>query len=226
MADKAQNQDQLEQIGDSLTKVERFVEDNKKTVLYVVAVIVLLICGFFAYKKLYLEKQQNKALSEMWAAEAQFRADSFNIALYGNDNVTGFEDIINEYGRTKAGNTCKYYAGVCALRLGKYEEAVDYLESFSTDDPILEPLSIGLLADAYSELGEYGKAVKKYEKAASVADNELISPRFLLKAGLHYEKLGDYASALKAYTKIQKDFNGAPEANSIEKYITRVQLKQ
>ena len=27
------------------------------------------------------------------------------IALYGNENVTGFVDIISEYGRTKAGNT-------------------------------------------------------------------------------------------------------------------------
>ena len=48
MAEEVQNQDQIEKIGDSLTKVERFVEDNKKTILIVVAVIAVLICGFFA----------------------------------------------------------------------------------------------------------------------------------------------------------------------------------
>ena len=56
MAEEVQNQDQIEKIGDSLTKVEKFVEDNKKTILIVVAVIAVLICGFFAYKNLYLNK--------------------------------------------------------------------------------------------------------------------------------------------------------------------------
>ena len=119
MAEDTQNQDQLEQIGSSLTKVEQFVENNKKTVLYVVAAIVVVICGVFAYKNLYLDKQQDKALAAMWPAENQFRIDSFHIALYGNENVTGFIDIVDEFGSTKAGNTARYYAGCCAMRLGE-----------------------------------------------------------------------------------------------------------
>lgn len=226
MAEEVQNQDQIEKIGDSLTKVERFVEDNKKTILIVVAVIAVLICGFFAYKNLYLNKQQEKALAAMFPAENQFRADSFHIALYGNENVTGFVDIISEFGRTKAGNTACYYAGCCAMKLGEYEDAVKYLKKFSTDDPILEPLSIGLLGDAYCELQEYGKAVAKYQKAADKADSEQMSPYFLKKAGLVFEEMGKFDEAVKMYTKIKEDYSGSSEAGSIDKYITRANLRK
>ena len=226
MAEEVQNQDQIEKIGDSLTKVEKFVEDNKKTILIVVAVIAVLICGFFAYKNLYLNKQQEKALAAMFPAENQFRADSFHIALYGNENVTGFVDIISDYGHTKAGNTACYYAGCCAMKLGEYEDAVKYLKKFSTDDPILEPLSIGLLGDAYCELQEYSKAVSKYKKAADKADNEQMSPYFLKKAGLVFEEMGKFDEAVKMYTKIKEDYSGSSEAGSIDKYITRANLRK
>lgn len=226
MAEETQNQGQIEQITDSLNKVEKFVEDNKKSILYAVAVIVVLICGFFAYKNLYLGKQQDKALAAMWQAENQFRADSFHIALYGNENVTGFIDVVDEYGSTKAGNTARYYAGCCAMRLGEFETAVEYLEDFSTNDPILESESVCLLGDAYCELENYSTAVSLYEKAAKVADNESLSPRCLMKAGLVYEKMGKYDKAIAAYEKIKKEFNGVPEAASVDKYITRAQLKK
>ncbi|MCQ2960246.1 MAG: tetratricopeptide repeat protein [Bacteroidales bacterium] len=227
MAEEIQNQEQLEeQIGDSLTKIEKFIEDNKKVVVATIAVVVVLICGFFAYKNLYLDKQQDKALAAMFQAENQFRADSFHIALYGNENVTGFVDVIDEYGNTSAGNTACYYAGICAMRLGEFEDAIKYLEDFSTNDPIVGPESIALLGDAYAELEDYKKAASKYEKAAKKADSELLSPIFLMKAGKAYEKIGDNGSAVKAYTKIKEDYNNSPEAASIEKYITRAQLKK
>lgn len=226
MAGEAQNQDQLEQIGSQLTKVEQFIEDNKKVVLCTVGVVVLLICGVFAYKNLYLDKQQDKALAAMWQAENQFRADSFHIALYGNENVTGFEDIVDEFGNTKAGNTARYYAGCCAMRLGEFETAIKYLSDFSTDDAIIESEAICLLGDAYSETENYKKAVSLYKKAAKVADNELLSPRYLMKAGLTYEKLGEYDDAVEAYQKIKEQYDGTQEASSIDKYITRAKLKK
>ena len=230
MAEESQNVGQLEQISDSVSKIEKFFNDNKKTVIIVVSAVVVLICGFFAYKNLYLVKQQDKALAEMWQAQRAFDQDSFQIALNGNENITGFVDIIDQYSNTKAGNTAYYYAACCAMKLADsahtdyYEDAVKYLKKFSTDDPILEPLSIGLMGDAYCELNELSKAVSKYEKAAKVADNETLSPLFLQKAGLVYEKLGKYGDALKVYTKIKEEYDGSQQAASIDKYITRANL--
>lgn len=224
MAEETQNLDQLEQIGDSLTKVEKYVEDHKKVLLTIVAVIAILICGFFAYKNLYLKKQQDKAMAAMWQAELQFRADSFQIALYGNENVTGFADVVEEFGRTDAGNIARYYAAECAMKLGEYEEAIKYLKKFSCDDPIIGPMSIGLLGDAYSELGNYQDAVSKYEKAAKVADNEILSPIYLSKAAVVYEKLEKYGEAIKVYEKLKKDYSNSEAGGMADKNIARAQL--
>lgn len=226
MAEETQNQGQLEQIGDSLTKVERYVEDHKKVILSIVAVIAVLICGFFAYKNLYLKKQQDKALAAMWQAEIQFRADSFQIALYGNETVTGFADVVDEFGSTKAGNTARYYAGVCAMKLGQFDDAVKYLKKFSCDDPIIEPMAIALLGDAYSELGKYDDAISKYKKAANVADNEILSPIYLEKEAIVYEKLGKYSEAIKVYEKIKEDYSNSEAGRMAEKNITRAQALQ
>lgn len=224
MAEETENL--TEQIGESVGKVESFVETHKKPLIIGIAVVVLVICGFFAYKKLYIPKKQSEAVSAMWQAQQMFQIDSFNIALYGNENVTGFEEIVKKYGNTPAGNTANYYAGVCAMNLHEFKAAIDYLDDFSTDDPILEPLAIGLQGDAYSELEKYSKAVSYYEKAAKVADNELVSPRFLVKAGIAYEKMGKYSDAVRVYTKVKTDYNASLEANTIEKYIVRAQMKK
>lgn len=221
MAEETENL--TEQIGESVNKVEQFVENNKKSLIIGGVVVVLLICGFFAYKNLYLGKKQSEALAAMWPAQVQFSRDSFHIALYGNENVTGFEDIVKEYGNTKAGNTANYYAGVCALNLGEFDAAIDYLKDFSTDDLMLEPLAAGLVGDAYSEKEEYSKAASQYEKAAKIANNESMSPYFLMKAGRAYEKIGKNSDAVKVYSKIKSDFDGSQESRDIEKYITRAQ---
>ncbi len=223
MAEETENL--TEQIGDSVNKVEQFVEKNKKSLIIGGVVVVLLICGFFAYKNLYLGKKQSEAMAAMWPAQMQFSKDSFHIALYGNENVTGFEDIVKEYGNTKAGNTANYYAGVCALNLGEFDAAIDYLDDFSGDDLMLKPLAVGLIGDAYSEKEEYAKAASQYEKAANIADNESMSPYFLMKAGRVYEKMGKNSAAVKVYTKIKSDYNSSMEARDIEKYITRASAK-
>ncbi|MCQ2606098.1 MAG: tetratricopeptide repeat protein [Bacteroidales bacterium] len=223
MAEETENL--TEQIGDSVNKVEQFVEKNKKSLIIGGVVVVLLICGFFAYKNLYLGKKQSEAMAAMWPAQMQFSKDSFHIALYGNENVTGFEDIVKEYGNTKAGNTANYYAGVCALNLGEFDAAIDYLDDFSGDDLMLKPLAVGLIGDAYSEKEEYAKAASQYEKAANIADNESMSPYFLMKAGRVYEKMGKNSAAVKVYIKIKSDYNSSMEARDIEKYITRASAK-
>ena len=189
-----------------------------------VVAIAVLICGFFAYKNLYVAKQERAALAAMYPAQNQYAIDSFHIALYGNENVTGFEDIVKEYGSVC--NVSYFYAGSCAIHLGEFQAAIDYLEDFSSKDPILQPEALCLIGDAYSELENYKKAASYYEKAAKVADTELLSPRFLIKAGLVYEKMGAYSDALKAYNTIKEKYSGAQEMNAVEKYITRAQLRK
>ncbi len=215
----------VETIEQTLSKTEQYIENNQKMLTIIIVGILIIIGGYLAYMKLYLKPLETEAISQMFAAEQYFEKDSFQLAIDGDGNMPGFIDIIDEYGSTKAGNLSNYYAGICYLRLGQYDDAIEYLESFSSDDIMLSAVSIGAIGDAYMEKGETQTAVEKYLNAAKTNPNEFSTPIFLMKAGRAYEILGDYKNALVQYQAIEKDYNQSSEGRTIEKYIIQAKLK-
>ena len=161
----------------------------------------------------------------MFMAENFFAKDSFNLALNGEGDVLGFLDIIEKYGSTPSGNLANYYAGLCYLYNGDYNNAIKYLEKFSSDDLVFNSLAKSNIGDAYMQLGDYKKAADYYKKAANEDTNELTAPIILMKAGLAFEKANDYKSALTMYERIEKEFTSSMEFRDIEKYITRTKEK-
>jgi tetratricopeptide (TPR) repeat protein len=202
-------------------KVEHFYEDNKKNINIAIIALVVLIGGYIGYKKLYLEPKEVEAQKEVFMAQKYFEIDSFDLALIGNGTFKGFTDIASEYSGTKVGNLAHYYAGICHLRKGEFQEAIDQLEGFSTSNELIAPLAEGAIGDAYVELADLDKGVKHYMKAAKMNSNKLTSPIFLKKAGLVFEEQKNYGEAVDAYSAIKKDFPDAQEAQDIDKYIAR-----
>ncbi len=221
---KDQSDDRLVAVEEALSKTEQFIEKHQLTLIIVVAVIVIVVLGFYGYKKLYVAPMESEAQSQMFVAERYFEIDSLNRALYGDGNNLGFLDIIDDYGVSKAGNLAKYYAGISFLKLGQYEDAIDYLKSFDKDDQIIGAMALGALADAFLELDDPDEAVDYYLKAANYNKNAFTTPLFLLKAGWTYEILEDYDEAAKLYEKIYKDYPRSNEAREIEKYKARAEV--
>ncbi|UBM61503.1 soluble NSF attachment family protein [Candidatus Sulfidibacterium hydrothermale] len=216
-------QHQFENIEQSLSKTEEFIIENQKVLTIIVAVIVLIVLGFFGVKKYYLQPKEKEAQEQIYMAQHYFQADSLDKALYGDGNNLGFVDIAKMYSITKAGNLADYYAGICFLKKGNFDNAIKYLKKFDSDDEIVGPMAKGALGDAYLEKGDKEKAVKYYMEAANLRDNEFTSPLFLLKAGEVDEMLGNYDKAIEAYKRIQQDYYKSLEARDIEKYIARAQ---
>ena len=210
-------------VEEALSKTEQFIENNQKMLTIIVAVIAILILGFFAFKKLYVEPQQQEATSQMFMAEKYFEMDSLNLALYGDGMYPGFLDIIDDYGITKSANLANYYAGICYLNLGDFEAAIDHLKSFKGRDQILGPMAKGAIGDAYMELNQPDEAVDYYIAAAEKSTNDFTTPLFYQKAGWAYELLEEYNKAIKVYTKIKEDYAQSNEARDIDKYIARAQ---
>ncbi|MFQ3579443.1 MAG: tetratricopeptide repeat protein, partial [Bacteroidales bacterium] len=96
---------------------------------------------------------------------------------------------------------------------------------FKSKDAMVSAMAISLIGDAYMELGDLDKALDYYLDAAKKADNDLLSPVFLMKAGRTCELLNNYEKALELYKKIDKDYYDTPQQREIEKYITRAELK-
>lgn len=220
---KDDNPQTISSVEETLTKTEHFLEKNYRNLLIILGVIVVLV-GFVWLGRLYLGKKNEEAKSQMYQAERYFEKDSIKLALNGDGNYLGFLDINKEYKLTTAGNLACYYAGVCYLKLGNYQDAIKYLEKYSKKDKVIGSIAIGATGDAYVELGDFEKGIAKYIEAADYAENSFNTPLYLMKAGELYELNGNFAEALKTYERIQAKYPESTEGSSIDKYIARVKL--
>lgn len=219
------HEDNFEHLEDALSRGEQFIEKNQKMLINAVIVILVIVAGVIGYHKFIKAPKQTEASNQIFGAQNYFEKDSFNLALNGDGNIPGFLEISERYGSTPSGNLANYYAGLCYLYTGDYNNAIDYLKKFSSDDLLLSNMAIANIGDAYMQLGDYKKAAENYKKAAASKVNDFSTPIFLMKNALAYEKANDYAAALKIYEEIENQFPASPEARDIEKYIVRAKAK-
>ena len=208
---------------EAVSKTELFFSSNKVAIIVIIAVLIIAGLGFFFWHKYSYLPMVAEAQEQMYPAEANFRAEEYDLALNGDGNVLGFAQIIDEYG-AKGGKSVYFYAGVCELQLGNYESAVSYLKKYNGKDRILAGRALSCLGDAYVGLADYAQAVECFVKAAKVSD-DLFSAGYLLKAGVTCEELGDNAKALSYYQQIKDDYPNSMEAYDIDKYISRIEAK-
>jgi len=208
------------------SKLEHFIHEKRNLLSYILSGILVVILIVIAYKVFYIRPKEKEAGQRIYMAQKYFSKDSFAMALNGKeDQVDGFQTIIDEFGGTPTGNLAKYYAGICYLRLGEYDDAIKYLKKFSTNSEMLKPLKLGGIGDAYSQLKEYEDAGKYYLKAAKAKSNSFTAPYYYLKAGLVYEKLEDYKKAKEIYQKVKDQFPKTQEATNADKYLGRVEAR-
>lgn len=224
MSKKVTDQDQFEAVENALSKTENYIEENQKSLTIIIIAIIVIVGGYLGYKRFVMAPKEKEAQSQMWMAEQYFAKDSFNLALNGDGNYLGFLDIIEEYGITKSANLANYYTGISYLHLGQYENAIEYLKQFESDDKMIAPIAYGAIGDAYVELDNTDDALVFYNKAVTSSENNFTTPIYLLKLGTLQENNGNYKKALEAYKHIEKDFPNTTEGRQISKYISRVEM--
>lgn len=212
-------------VEEAFGKTEQFIEKNQKVILIVIGIIVVLVLGFFGFKRFYLAPRETEAQGQMFMAQKYFEADSLKKALNGDGQYLGFLAIIDDYGLTKSANLSHYYAGICYLKLGQFEEAITQLKKFSAGDLVVGPLAKGALGDAYVETNDIKKGISYYIEAAEMGKNEFISPGFYMKAAMGYTELNDFEGALKMYKRIKSDFPRSQEGRDIDRYISYAEGK-
>ena len=215
--------ERMKNVEQTLTRTEQFLEANYKTLSIILGVIVALVAIFWL-GRMYLNKRNSEAQSQIYQAERYLEMDSLYLALNGDGNYLGFLDIAGDYKMTATGNLARYSAGICYLHLGQFDEAIEMLNKYRKKDKILGALAIGATGDAYVEKGEVEKGISLYLEAAKFANNSFNTPLFLMKAGELYELNGNHAEALKIYERIQNEYPESTEGTTIEKYIARVNL--
>ncbi len=218
-----------EQNVENLNSKEAFFVKYQKPILIAVAAIILIIAGTFLYKNFVSEPREAEASTAIAKGQEFFANQEFEKALKGEGNYKGFVKLAADYSSTDAGNLANLYAGLCYANLNKWQDAVKYLDAFSTsDDAMISPAAIAALGNAYAHLQQLDKAVDNLKKAASMADkqaaegiNNSLSPTFLLQAAQILESQGKKAEANTLYQDIKKKYVAAPISNEIDKYIER-----
>jgi tetratricopeptide (TPR) repeat protein len=205
------------------TQAENFYAKYQKLILGTLIGLIVIVGGYYAYKTFYLDQQEKDAVTAMYQAEQQFARDSFTAALNNpGPGFDGFAAIADNFSGTKAGNTAKLYAGLCNLNMGKYAEAVEYLEDYSAKDDITPAIKYGALGDATAELGDMEKALDYYQDAVNAADNEYTGATYLNKLGLLQFAQKKNAEALATFKSLLDKYPTTPEAQEAEKFITRL----
>lgn len=224
MAKKEDKKELLENpeiIAEKLEGAEHWIEQNPKVIVGVLAALVIVVGGYFGFRY-YVENQDGQAQRDMFQAVRYFEADSLNLAMKGDGNILGFEQIIEDYPLTDAANLANYYAGVISLKQGKFSLALLYFEDFSSDDILVQARAYSLAGDAHMELSEYDRAAEMYHKASNHEPNKFFTPAYLMKEALAYELNKENDKAIKAYDRIINEFWDSTEVQNAKKLRARL----
>jgi len=218
MAENNNKNQELDEVLGQFGKVETFIKKNTQLVYGIIAVIVLGIAGLYFYKGKAAQDELD-AQKEIYTPQFFFAKDSIDLVLEGDgNNVTGVKKIAEHYSSTAAGNLAKFYTGVLYIKKGEFEEAIDYLEDFSSSDLLVQARAYSLIGDANMEIESFDEAVSYYKKASSTHPNEFFTPKYLMKLALAYEKLDDLEHVSETYDEILSEYPLSSEANNAKKY--------
>jgi tetratricopeptide (TPR) repeat protein len=206
-----------------IAKAQDFWTRYQKQITVVLAVVVLAVGGWYAYKNFIVKPNTEKAVDAMFKAEEYYRMDSLQRALNGDGINWGFVKVIKEYGGTDAGNLARLYAGDCYLRTGDFNNAVKQLKEYSSSDKLYQARAYKLLADAYSELGKNDEAIANYKKAANHFTADVNnSAEYLFMAASLAEKIGKNNEAIELLKEIKDKYPGTNGEKEAEKSLAKL----
>jgi len=206
-----------------------FLDKYRKQVIIAVVAVVVIILGAVLYNTVIAGPREEKASTALAKAQEAFGQTDYQKALNGDKTQEGFLAVAENYSGTDAANLAKLYAGLCYANMGKWQDAVKYLDGFSAqDDAMISPAATAALGNAYAHTGDIDKAIATLKKAAKMADSEAadgvnnsLAPTFLIQAARLLESQNKTDEALEIYKEIKTKYVNSSAAQDIDKYIER-----
>ena len=138
----------IDNLNDSLTGIEEKVANNQKALMWacigVAAVVALVLIYMFAIRRPGIENANN--------AIAQADLELIN----GNDStaLVQYQHVADEYGYD-AGNRAALNSAIILYKQGKYQEALDYLQKYSSKENVIGATAKALEGDCYVNLDKF-----------------------------------------------------------------------
>jgi tetratricopeptide (TPR) repeat protein len=223
MAKKMNQKSAQTNIEETLSKSEAFFLKYKNVIIGAVVALVVIVAGAIIYHQYVAVPATEKANTKLAKGQNLFANQMYEQALNGDS--TGFVGLakLTQELSGDAGNLANLYAGLCCANLDKWEDAAKYLEKYDGQgDQMVSPAAMGALGNVYAHLNQLDKAVATLKKAAELADNNSLSPTFLIQAGEILESQGKKDEALKCYQTIKEKYFNSYGFSRIDEYIERV----
>lgn len=198
-------------------QTERFIERNSKLITIIFASLVALVVGYFLYQQFVVAPRNQEAVKSYLSAQKNLAEGKDAEALGGKSAANpGFMGTHKEFENTKIGKLSAYNAGLLKFKEGKFREAYDLLDGFSSDNKVLMAMKYGAMADAQSNLNKNDEALSLLDKAVSASDDPYTAYYFTKKAGMLALGLKKKDAAKKYFSTIDekyKDYdNGMSDA--------------
>lgn len=209
----------LDNLNENLTSASRFVEAKKNVIFWVIGAVVLVGVFIMSYLFIYRNPRIEKSFEEYNKVEVQAaQNDSLATAM--------LQKVAKEHKGLGGGNLAALDAGERLYAAGKYQAALDCLEQFDTEEPVIRANSYCLMGDCYVNLKKYDQALSYFDKAINAdKDNPQIVPRVLLKKANVYDAQKKYADALKCYEQIRDDYPSFNPGVGVDAYIAREEAR-
>jgi tetratricopeptide (TPR) repeat protein len=190
----------IDELNESLSGIEKKVEENKKMIVWVLGAIVAIAVIILGYVYIIQEPNFENAKTEIAQADSKLALGQDSIAL------EAYKAVADSYSNDAA-NRAGLNAGIILFQQGKYEEAINYINKFDAEGVLVGPASQSLIGDCYVNLEKYDEAVKYFDKAISLAgDNDLYTPLFILKKATVLREQGKFAEEAKALEIIKNKY--------------------
>ncbi|MBQ0062163.1 MAG: tetratricopeptide repeat protein [Bacteroidaceae bacterium] len=220
MAKKEKKQEEVE-LTQVVNKSEAFVTKYKWVLLGGIVALIAVVFGITQCQRSNENKENEASAAVRGAVEALAQGD-YEKALNGDSIHMGLLKAMDQYSGTNQGDLAKVMAGEAYAQMGKCKEAIPLLEGFSKGDQMVSPAIKGLLGECYANVGEIDKAINAFKEAAKMADNNTISPRYLIEAGIMLESQKKADEALKLYQEVKTKYVNSPYYQEVDKYIERL----
>ncbi|PIE49977.1 MAG: hypothetical protein CSA38_05575 [Flavobacteriales bacterium] len=196
---------------------EKFIEKHASKIAIAFGVIVLGILAYFGYQQFVVAPKNTEAMKSYTVAQKYLKDGKEVEALGGKSEANpGFIGIAKKYAGTPTAEMSAYNAAILKFKEGKYQETIDLLEKFSSDNETLMALKFGAMADAKSNLKRNNEAVELLEKAIKASNDPYTQYYFTKKAGMLALAMDKKAEAKKYFTTIDEKYeeydNGMSDA--------------
>lgn len=203
-------------------EIKNQFKENKsmRMVTFGVTGLIILILGYFAYKKFWFGPAEEKSRDAYYHGLNLAAKDSTDAA------IDLLRPVAKEYDGKDGGEIAQFVLARQYMEKGKFQKALEELEGVNFDDTYLAVYAVGLQGDCYSEMKKYTEAMDLYIEAAELNENEKTSPEYLFKAALVAEELKDFEKATELYQRIKDNYLTFSNNRTLDKYLARVKNKK